>query len=131
VAKLLSTKSRYKVSKLQQPKVELVPTLASKNSIRLAFGNHSEINIELSDKKIIRLDSIKQAAEQILPLPLHRWAVFLTINNDDMLTLKYIRSVTYHVHRNFSQRILTVYEPPFLLSRVSIGTFPVVCKINF
>jgi transcription initiation factor IIF auxiliary subunit len=61
----------------------------------------------------------------------HRWAMFLSLNDNPEMTSKYIESVTYHLHPTFKVNVIKVSEAPFLLSRVGWGTFDVTMKIKF
>ena len=60
----------------------------------------------------------------------HRWCMFLSLNNDNALTSRYIKAVTYELHASFKQQPERVTEPPFLLSRNGWGTFMVQCTVE-
>jgi predicted house-cleaning noncanonical NTP pyrophosphatase (MazG superfamily) len=61
----------------------------------------------------------------------HRWAMFISLDNDNRLTRKFIKSVTYKLHPTYKISSIKVSEPPFLLSRTAYGWFNIECHIEF
>ena len=58
--------------------------------------------------------------------------MFLSLNNDDKLTSKFIKAVNYELHETFGDdKFERVTQPPFLLSREGWGSFTVKAEIEF
>ena len=57
--------------------------------------------------------------------------MFLSFNNNEAETAKYIKSVTYNLHPTFKPSVIKVTEPPFLLSRVGWGYFEITMNVEF
>jgi len=91
-----------------------------KKLIRFSFGNTYE-----------EVKNPKRARSQKNALNSHRWAMFMTFNNEDALTEKFIKSVTYHLVPGFRPTTIKVNKAPFLLSRVGYGFFTVEFDIEF
>ena len=56
--------------------------------------------------------------------------MFISLNNDSELTSRYIKKVTYNLHKSFVPNVVTVEEPPFLLARNGWGRFIVKCDVE-
>jgi transcription initiation factor IIF auxiliary subunit len=61
----------------------------------------------------------------------HRWAIFLSIDNDASLTKRFIKEVKYVLHPTYKVNKYTLTEAPFLLSRVAYGSFNVEVTVVF
>ena len=57
--------------------------------------------------------------------------MFVCLNNDKDATSKFIKQVTYHLHPTFKPAVITVTDPPFLLSRVGWGYFEITMVVEF
>lgn len=58
--------------------------------------------------------------------------MFITLNNEKVdETVKFIKSVTYHLHPTFKPSVIKVEQAPFLLSRVGWGYFEVEFDVEF
>ena len=64
----------------------------------LAFGNTHEL-----------VDQPKQSQSKPETKNNHRWAMFITLNNEKVdETVKFIKSVTYHLHPTFKPSVIKV-----------------------
>jgi hypothetical protein len=61
----------------------------------------------------------------------HRWAMFLTLNNDKKLTERYIKEVRYELHPTYKISKITIKEAPFMLSRCAYGSFNIEATVVF
>ena len=85
---------------------------SNKDKFRLVFGNQYEPYDD--------------------PLVKHRFSMFFSIDNNIDLTFKYLRSVTYHLHPFYGEKAKQVlFEPPFLLTRLTPAPFIVLCVVAF
>ena len=57
--------------------------------------------------------------------------MFVSLNNDEKETKRFIESVTYFLHPTFKPSRIEVNEAPFLLSRLGWGYFDVKMHIQF
>ena len=84
------------------------------------FGNQYE--------KVKNPASYDKAGKNMLA---HRWAMFITLDNDVELTQRYIKEVQYILHPTYKVNKITLNKAPFLLSRTAYGSFNVECHITF
>lgn len=61
----------------------------------------------------------------------HRWAIYLTIDNDAAVTSRFIKEVRYKLHPTYKVSKYTLTEAPFLLSRVAYGSFNIEVTVVF
>ena len=61
----------------------------------------------------------------------HKWCMFMKVDEDNELTSKIIKSVTYKLFPGFKPRVVQLLKPPFLLSRVGWGYFDVEIEVEF
>jgi transcription initiation factor IIF auxiliary subunit len=87
--------------------------------VKLSYGNHWE---EIAKPAGCNKKNLKQA---------NRWCMYVTINNDRNLTIRYIKKVTYFIHHAHRMNEIAIMEPPFLLSRSAFGKFIVKLEITF
>jgi len=57
--------------------------------------------------------------------------MFLSLNNDNALTSKFIKSINYKLDPIFKEKNVHLFEPPFLLSRVSHGNLFIEVEVEF
>ena len=59
--------------------------------------------------------------------------MFLSINRNTQLTERYIQSVTYSLDKSFTNDLIKVKSPPYLLTRIvnSPSHYEVKCEITF
>ena len=93
---------------------------SSAAKMKLVFGNVSD----LVDRS--------EASETVDDCICHqKWTMLLSINNDEELTSKYVKSVRYHLHPGYKNHEVQVYDAPFLLVRKTSSTFIIGCDIIF
>ena len=90
-----------------------------KSLIKMCFGNNYEE---------VKIPTIKGANGEPCK---HRWAMFLSLNNDKKLTERYIKEVKYELHKSYKVNKITIKEAPFMLSRVAWGWFGIKATIVF
>ena len=61
----------------------------------------------------------------------HRWCMFLSIDNSKELTESYISHVVYHLHPTYKNNRIKVKEHPFILCRTAYGKFVVGVEVHF
>ena len=91
-----------------------------KKLLRFAFGNTHE---DVVNPKAAKSDPSKRNV--------HRWCMFMSLNDNIDMTSKYIKSVTYYLHPTFRPNTIKIEEAPFLLSIVGWGYFDVEMKVEF
>ena len=92
----------------------------NKTFLRFCFGNTHE---DVANPKPSRSDPKMKNS--------HRWAMFMSLNDNIEETGKYIKRVTYFLHPSFKPNKFVIEHAPFILSRVGWGFFSVQMVVEF
>lgn len=89
-------------------------------AIKFVFGNLHEL-----------VKNPKPSQSNSKTVNSHRWVMFVSLAADKEKTVKFVKSVTYHLHPTFNPNVIKIDQAPFLIARVGWGYFEIHLVIEF